>query len=81
MPSLRYSITFRVLRDTRITWRRNQATDIADEHDDETTIVIATLSYAGSGWRTFGDALLANTSAAMARERHRIGRIETTSLN
>jgi hypothetical protein len=79
--SRRYSITFRVLRDNRIVWRRTQAADIADEHDEESTIVIATLAYAGSGWRTLGDAMLANTSAAMARERHRIGRIETTSLN
>jgi hypothetical protein len=79
--SRRYSITFRVLRDNRITWRRTESVDVAEEHDEETTIVIATLAYAGSGWRTLGDALLANTSAAMARERHRTGRIESTSVN
>ena len=47
--------------------------------DDETTVVIASLTYAGTGWHTPGDALLANTSAAMARERQLTGRIEMTS--
>jgi hypothetical protein len=74
--SRRYSITFRILRDNRVIWRRTENVDVTAEHDDETTLVIATLVYAGSGWRTLGDALLANTSAALARERQRIGRIE-----
>jgi len=46
-----------------------------------TIIVITSLNYVGAGWLTAGDALLANTAAALARERQRIGRIETTSLN
>jgi hypothetical protein len=79
--SRRYSITFRVLREARVIWRRTVDDDLDDEHGDQTTLLIATLRYAGSGWRNLGDALLANTSAAMARERHRIGRIETTSIN
>jgi hypothetical protein len=33
--------------------------------------VINNLAFAGIGWHTTGDALLANTSAAMARERRR----------
>ena len=78
--SRRYSITFRALRERRTTWRREH-TDTAAQHDDETTVVIATLAYAGAGWRSSGDALLANTFAALARERQRIGRIETTSQN
>jgi hypothetical protein len=79
--SRRYSITFRVLREARVIWRRTVDDDLDDEHGEQTTLLIATLRYAGSGWRNLGDALLANTSAAMARERHRIGRIETTSIN
>jgi hypothetical protein len=78
--SRRYSITFRVLRERRTTWRREHA-DTAAQHDDETTVVITNLVYVGAGWLTPGDALLANTAAALARERQRIGRIETTSLN
>jgi hypothetical protein len=34
------------------------------------------LSYAGTGWRTFGDALLANTAADQARKRREAGREE-----
>jgi hypothetical protein len=79
--SRRYSITFRFLGDQRIVWRRTVDTDLDDEHEEQTTLLIATLRYAGSGWLTLGDALLANTSAALARERQRIGRIEATSLN
>jgi hypothetical protein len=79
--SRRYSITFRILRDARLIYRRTVDEELDDEHGEQTTLLIATLRYAGSGWLTLGDALLANTSAAMARERRRIGRIETTSLN
>jgi Replication initiator protein, pSAM2 len=79
--SRRYSITFRILRDNRVVYQRRVESDLTDEHQEETTVVVATLVCAGSGWRSLGDQLLANTSAAMARERRRIGRIETTSIN
>jgi hypothetical protein len=75
--SKRYSTTFKALRKVRTDWRRRIHrqdridTQLADQHDDDTTIVINTLTYVGSGWHTTGDALLANTSAAMARERRR----------
>jgi hypothetical protein len=75
--SRRYSITFRILRENRVVYRRQAE---VEQHEEETTLV-ATLTYAGSGWRTTGDALLANTSAAMARERQYVGRLEDTSLN
>ncbi|MEV0154134.1 replication initiator [Micromonospora sp. NPDC050686] len=78
--SRRYSVTFRILRDARVIWRRTEAGhEWADQPDDDTTLVVGLLSYAGSGWRTTGDALLANTSAAMARERHEIAREEMTA--
>lgn len=79
--SRRYSITFRILRESRVVYQRRLDADLIGEHDHETTVVVAALTYAGSGWRSLGDALLANTSAAMARERRRVGRIESTSLN
>jgi hypothetical protein len=48
--------------------------DEAAEHDEETTVVLNTLAYTGAGWRTTGDALLANAAAAAARERDRHAR-------
>ena len=58
------------VRDTRATYRR-------EENDDTPgTVTIGTLTYAGSGWLTEGDALLANTAAAQRRQARRIGREE-----
>lgn len=50
---------------------------------DETTVVIASLAFAGIGWHTTVDALLANTAAANAREQRLTAREElaTTPLN
>lgn len=47
-----------------------------DTKPEETTLVIGFLTYAGTGWHTTGDQLLANTAAAQARERTRAGREE-----
>ncbi|MGW5682476.1 replication initiator [Nonomuraea sp. NPDC003754] len=47
-----------------------------DTKIEETTLVIGFLTYAGTGWHTTGDQLLANTAAAQARERTRAGREE-----
>ncbi len=49
-------------------------TSDVDEH--QVLEVVAELVYGGTGWHTTGDALLANTSAALARERRRIGKEE-----
>ena len=40
-------------------------------------VVLVRLSYAGTGWRTFGDALLANTAADQARKRREAARDAT----
>ncbi|MER7893572.1 replication initiator [Micromonospora sp. NPDC094482] len=79
----RYSVTFQLLRDTRVTYRRNEEHDQgaghavkAVDHLDDTTLIVGTLTFAGVGWHTSGDALLANTAAALARERHTTGREE-----
>lgn len=74
-----YSVTFAYLRHRRVVWRRTESVDIAREHTDETTVVINWLAYTGAGWRTTGDALLANTAAARAREHARAARDELTS--
>ncbi|QOC90238.1 replication initiator [Micromonospora craniellae] len=82
----RYSVTFQLLRDTRVSYRRHEHHHQADEHpdtlrtvdhhDDDTTLIVGTLTFAGIGWHTSGDAMLAATAAAMARERRSAGREE-----
>ncbi|MFJ5668177.1 replication initiator [Micromonospora chalcea] len=81
----RYSVTFQLLRDTRIAYRRHEGHvrehpaaggPPVDQLGEEPTLVIGTLTFAGVGWHTTGDALLANTAAAMARERRTTGREE-----
>ena len=72
---------FRDLRQARITYRRSQDTGpehgpirTADHADEETTLIVGTFTYAGTGWKTSGDALLANTAADQARKRREAGR-------
>jgi hypothetical protein len=80
----RYSVTFQILRNTRIIHRRAEDNGdqdqavirTADHTGEETNLIVGALSFAGVGWHTTGDALLANTAAALARERTRIGREE-----
>jgi hypothetical protein len=79
----RYSIRFRDLREARIIYRRSHDAGpehgpirAADHADEETTLIIGTLTYAGIGWKTSGDALLANTAADQARKRRQAGHDE-----
>ena len=72
----RYSVTFTALRQARVAYRRHHDTgpdyapiECQEEVDTESTAIVVRLSYAGTGWRTFGDALLANTAADQARKR------------
>lgn len=71
--SRRYSTTFGALRQARTDYRRRQAAIRARDHhqpEGETPLVVGALSYAAIGWRTTADALLAQTAAARAREKH-----------
>jgi hypothetical protein len=77
--SRRYSVTFTVLRQARVIWQRSQHQDLVDEHDQQTVVLMTELAYVGTGWHTTGDAILANTSAAMAREQQRVAREEMAS--
>ena len=72
----RWSITFQLLRDRRVIWRRTEGATTDPVEGEETTLIVASLTYVGTGWHTLGDALLANTAAALARERHAIAREE-----
>ncbi len=77
--SQRYTTTFGRLRKARVDWTRHRAAD-DDPLSVETTITITELTYEGAGWRTTGDALLANTAAAKAREHRRIAAQEIASF-
>ena len=75
--SRRYSTTLTALRDARSSWRRQHTR----RHERggqprETTLLVGDLAFAGVGWRTTGDALLATTSAARARVHRRAVREE-----
>ena len=80
-----YSVTFADLRAARIIYRRtqdpgpeHQPIRTADHSDEETTLIVGNLSYAGTGWKTSGDALLASTAANQARKRREAGNDELT---
>jgi hypothetical protein len=73
--SRRYSTTMRALQKARRDWHRRQHPN----HDlcrDTIVITETELEWAGRGWRTNGDAFLALSAAARAREHRRIAREE-----
>jgi hypothetical protein len=73
-----YSVTFRLLREERAIWQRTQNAGPEPEPSTEapTVLVVNFLEFVGVGWHNSGDAMLANTAAAMARERRRTAREE-----
>ena len=78
--SHRHSVTFRLLRDNRVLWRRSQTTGPevdgqVTEH--ETVLVTNFLQFVGAGWHTTGDALLAAAAADLARSRPGAGSYES----
>ena len=78
--SRRYSVTFRILREARIVWQRTEnSTPEPDMAAEETIRVVNILQFAGAGWHTSGDAMLANSAAARAREYAQVAREETTA--
>lgn len=74
--SRRYSTTMRALRTARRDWKRRQH-PLPDRNGDRTIITLTNLEWAGRGWRSSGDALLALSAAARAREHQRVVREET----
>ncbi|MEQ7009383.1 replication initiator [Actinopolymorpha sp. B17G11] len=74
--SRRYSTTFRILRKARVDYRRAHHERQEHLEENEHIETIAELVYAGTGWHTTGDALLANTAAALAREHRYTARLE-----
>jgi hypothetical protein len=68
----------RALRAARRDWQRRQQ-PLDRHHGDKTVVTDAHLEWAGRGWLTNGDALLALSAAARAREHRRIAREELVS--
>jgi hypothetical protein len=79
-----YSITFTLLRNNRIVYRRTAnpgpSTTDAKAPREETTLVVNFLQFVGAGWRTPADAMLANTSATLAREHQQPAQGHTNAL-
>jgi hypothetical protein len=87
--SRRYSTTLGALRRARVAYairrRRGAALPLdalGRPEDDQAVIVIAAWNYIGSGYQTTGEAWLATSAAARAREERRVAREElrTTTL-
>ena len=77
--SRRYSVTLGRLRAERRSWRRRHdanrwPADDADDLDDTTVVVTRRWSFDGAGWLTTGDAALAASAAARAREHREVAR-------
>jgi len=68
----------RALRTARRDWRRRQH-PLAHNGGDKTIVTVTDLQWDGRGWRTTGDALLALSAAARAREHRRVAREEMTA--
>jgi hypothetical protein len=72
-----YSITFGLLRNQRVVYRRivdSGPEPVGRRPEADTTLVVNFLQFVGVGWQTPADAMLANTSAAMAREHQQAAR-------
>jgi hypothetical protein len=85
--SRRYSTTLGALRRSRVAYasrrRRGDALPLdawGRPEDDQAVIVVASWSYLGSGYQTTGEAWLAASAAARAREARRIAREELRTM-
>jgi len=75
--SRRYSTTLHALRAARSDWKRRQHRQARQVESSLTVVFVASgMVYGGRGWQTAGDALLALSAAARAREHQRIAREE-----
>jgi hypothetical protein len=85
--SRRYSTTLGALRRVRVAYamrrRRGDAVPLdawGRPEDDQAVIVVATWSYLGCGYQTTGEAWLAASAAARAREERRIAKEELRTM-
>jgi hypothetical protein len=82
--SRKYTRTFGYKRQQRIVYRRAQLAGPEPEDsqvaEQPTTLVVNFLQFVGAGWHTTADAMLANTSAALAREHEREAQQQIAAL-
>jgi hypothetical protein len=81
--SRRYTATFALLRNRRVVFRRAETSGPQSDGqtpEQPTTLVVNFLQFVGAGWLSPADAMLANTSAAMAREHQDKAREYLTSI-
>jgi hypothetical protein len=80
--SRRYSTTRKALKTARWHWQRARQYTRQTQHrtgdhtDDDTTLIVGNLMFAGIGYRTTGDQWLALTAAAQARAQRRVAKEE-----
>ena len=79
--SRRYSTTMRALRAARRDWQRRQHPLTLTLTQTRPSSRTPNLEWAGRGWRTSGDALLALSAAARAREHRRVAREESATTS
>jgi len=88
--SRRYSTTLGAIRGERRAWRTRQAPAASgspvefvddDTDQDDSTLVIKTWSFVGMGWLSMGDAALAASAAARAREHRETARDAIADLD
>jgi hypothetical protein len=73
--SRRYSTTLGAIRGERRAYRQRQAGEhVRELLDDDTTLVVSLWEFAGVGYLTTGDAALALSAAARAREQRQAAR-------
>jgi hypothetical protein len=72
--SRRYSTTLGAIRGEQRAYRQRQAAEHARELLDDTTLVVSHWEFAGVGYLTTGDAALALSAAARAREQRQAAR-------
>jgi len=80
--SRRHHVTFRLLRNRRVVYTRTVSTgpDAGQLVEPPTTLAVNFLEFVGSGWRSEADAMLANTSAALAREYQQAAQAELATF-
>jgi hypothetical protein len=85
--SRRYSTTLGALRRARVAYairrRRGDAVPLdawGRPEDDQAVMVVATWSYLGCGYQSTGEAWLAASAAARAREERRIAKEELRTM-
>jgi len=82
--SRRYTVTFTVLRDRRVDYRRSESSgpdqSTGRHTETPTTLVVNFLQFVGAGWQTPADAMLATTAATLARDHHHAAQQDLAAL-